>query len=720
MDSDDILLCHFCGKIFYKLTTLESHTKWKHSEKSDTFMCDQCGKIFLKKFNLIKHMASGVHEITETVNCALCDFRSLTRKIMCGHYKNFHGVIMNENNAYFSTPEEFFLWKVQYEQRTKTKFVKMSSSRLRKNGYLRSTYFCHRDGNFIPKGRHLRLLKTKGSNKINAHCPAKIDVEMGENLVIVSYVETHLGHDLDIARVNLDHEEKVNIAEKLASQVPFEQILDELNKTRNSDGKRINFVTRKDLWNIVETFKIDPKSVVYSNNRRKRRLLNHSTTVPVKKVKFQVRNVALNQLKKDENNSRITIDEEGQFIGQEIMSSNDNEEVLLCPIILRDENDEDTQHYVVVSNESVVGDDHTCLIVNANGELETLSGNKVIYTEDGGIQITANELNTCDGIPIKIEEDKEQIFENSYMKVDHGSEEICEDAFIKTEQSSSEQIYNYDMQVYNSDEVEICVDNGFEMLEDNLVEICERDEIEICKSNTDLKGDTCKPSVVQPQEKTSKTPKILKSTGTLSDNYKETFERNIKISTGNQFVYNVSNNDTMKPKLETDGSLQMINGGTSVPHMEPSIIEMREDHETKFEVIVQDEFDEQENKYVIMSDMSECEFITSDKCSQDSADLADMYIKHEEEPSTSHETSINSYLDEDTYEEYCGVVEGGEPAWSRKRTEILHKLINVHSLINDERQLQVFSNNISSLENVLKSMSKSNETIKCSNVNTNR
>lgn len=60
-------------------------------------------------------------------------------------------------------------------------------------------FVCHRSGDYVPTGKGLRHLKTQGSNKINAYCPANIEVILeSAEVVKVTYLETHIGHKPEI------------------------------------------------------------------------------------------------------------------------------------------------------------------------------------------------------------------------------------------------------------------------------------------------------------------------------------------------------------------------------------------------------------------------------------------------------------------------------------------------------------------------------------------
>lgn len=70
-------------------------------------------------------------------------------------------------------------------------------------------YRCHRsyDSN-IKGGRRTKYL---GSNKIGAACPSRITVRYLCDAIVVSYTDTHVGHECDVGKVPLTLSEKMTI-----------------------------------------------------------------------------------------------------------------------------------------------------------------------------------------------------------------------------------------------------------------------------------------------------------------------------------------------------------------------------------------------------------------------------------------------------------------------------------------------------------------------------
>lgn len=628
---DDVFLCHECGKVFYKLSTLESHARWKHNDKTTEFMCDQCGRTFQKKYNLQKHIEVGVHYVAETVRCAAeeCNFRAQNRKGMCSHYENYHGIFLNETTIYFNNTEEFFDWKTQYENRTRARFVKMSSSRKRKNGIVKCTYLCHRDGNFIPKGKNIRLMKGKGSNKINAHCPAKMEVDISEKLVTVSYIDTHVGHDLDIFRLSLNPEDKAAIAKMLSMQVPFEEILNDINSSAknitDSNGvKRLNLLTRKDLWNIVETFKIDPKTVVYSKSRAKRKRQIGQLKRETKGNRYWLKVMKEEQQSSDGNQTVGDMEEGDEGAGEE-------ESLVVYPVLVKGENNEFFQEYAVVTDGNIVDDDNNCLIINSQGELESISGDHIIYSEDGDMQIYESDVGYEDSESVAVDDNVVMVSE----AIRGGGEiSISEEEEVNVcEMSSTGEIIFIDDETFKIEK-----DCDDEVVE-SIVAIKEENTIENLNSDLDMKQDIYDSEIM----------------------YTENSEENEAVE--GVFVENL-------PKVEN----------------------------LEYEVTEQGFEEDQVDEYVIIStEEDECNVISEESNEVDkSTTLSSMSTD------SSVKTSIDKVSD---------LTNKIEPQWQEKRKEVLNKLLNVHSMINNEKQLTVLSKNISSLENVLKSLSKNDDQV---------
>jgi hypothetical protein len=103
------------------------------------------------------------------------------------------------------------------------------------------------------EGRGLRHLKIQRSNKIEAFCHTSIKVKEDFNgKCEVFIIETH-----NIGNLSLTKSEKENMAAKIAANIPFEDILDEVrNSVGDMDLKRLHLLTNKDLHNIEKCYNL--------------------------------------------------------------------------------------------------------------------------------------------------------------------------------------------------------------------------------------------------------------------------------------------------------------------------------------------------------------------------------------------------------------------------------------------------------------------------------
>lgn len=186
--------------------------------------------------------------------CPLCDFTSKLRSTVEKHLQDVHNVeeVSNCKVLYFLTNDEFLKWKKDLEKSTNTLFIQPCGTQRSKT--VKTTYYyCNRSGYFVPKGAGKRVLRAQGSSKINSVCPAKIKkLEKETDGIEVHYLDIHLGHTNDLHYLHLQKEEKDEIALKIAQNVPFESILQEIKQSVETGEKieRLKLLTKKDLWNI--------------------------------------------------------------------------------------------------------------------------------------------------------------------------------------------------------------------------------------------------------------------------------------------------------------------------------------------------------------------------------------------------------------------------------------------------------------------------------------
>lgn len=202
----DVFTCSECQKEYTLLINLRRHAKTSHPDKVDIiaphktykYECEPCKKKFnhLRDFKCHKnkHQVSSQLKTVSKHKCSLCNFKGSKVGVIT-HFESIHNVIIKTNTFEFSSFEDFTSWKSEVEKNTKSQFVKERGTVSFKNKTI-IKYSCHRSGYYVSKGKGLRRLKRKGSNKINGFCPASMIVHMVENgKCKVSFIEQHVGHE---------------------------------------------------------------------------------------------------------------------------------------------------------------------------------------------------------------------------------------------------------------------------------------------------------------------------------------------------------------------------------------------------------------------------------------------------------------------------------------------------------------------------------------------
>lgn len=182
------------------------------------------------------------------------------------HFKTRHDISVEVEIKKFKSFDDFNLWKSAEEKRTKSSFVNKHGSYATSN-YVKKLYECHRSGKYISEGSGLRHLKTQGSNKIGAFCPAAITLTVEEEMYKISYIKTHVGHDNDLGHLFLNKEDREEVASKIAAKIPLPTILDDIRDTIcSSNFERLHLITKKDLYNIEQTYNLNATSVRHKDD----------------------------------------------------------------------------------------------------------------------------------------------------------------------------------------------------------------------------------------------------------------------------------------------------------------------------------------------------------------------------------------------------------------------------------------------------------------------
>lgn len=128
---------------------------------------------------------------------------------------------------------------MENEQKTFSKYVLDRADTKLSDGCIRKYYYCHRSYTHRKTKDEIkktRETKSIGSNKINGTCPSMIKLTILENerAVNVEFWENHFGHELEIGRIGLDNDTKLNIAGIYTNYDFYFGLLHNLNVTINN------------------------------------------------------------------------------------------------------------------------------------------------------------------------------------------------------------------------------------------------------------------------------------------------------------------------------------------------------------------------------------------------------------------------------------------------------------------------------------------------------
>ncbi|CAA9999134.1 unnamed protein product [Nesidiocoris tenuis] len=228
------------------------------------FICYHCGYKSKKKFNIKRHIET-LHSDGNTKpkslpghKCSLCDlYCAPRREDVYDHYSQVHEINVVTSDLHFDNWDDFISWKNDQE---KAEVCNYTIAYRRSKVNIDTLYYrCHRDGYYKPKGKGVRRLKVKGTNRINGLCPASVTAKKHENgHVDVKYISTHVGHEREVDRLRLSREERAEIAEKISQKVPLDSILNKIRTSFTPERvERIHLCSKRDLMNIARDFNIE-------------------------------------------------------------------------------------------------------------------------------------------------------------------------------------------------------------------------------------------------------------------------------------------------------------------------------------------------------------------------------------------------------------------------------------------------------------------------------
>ncbi|CAH1108520.1 unnamed protein product [Psylliodes chrysocephalus] len=239
-------------------------------EKQNTstkYICTICTKTFTTKSNINEHM-KRIHKQFKkntklSLKCPLCTMLLENYSELDKHLTSIHNEFLKKEEYSFETIEKFNAWKLEIE---KLCFFKLMNSRKVKDRKI-VKYICHRSGTYTPRVQtRKKALKVKGSNKIGSNCPARLVVTIShKDRVKVDYFSTHIGHDLEVGRVNLTYNERQNIAVKLLQGIPSQRIIQDIADEFSSNN-RLSYTTVHDIHNIKRSFNIQSNVIFHEED----------------------------------------------------------------------------------------------------------------------------------------------------------------------------------------------------------------------------------------------------------------------------------------------------------------------------------------------------------------------------------------------------------------------------------------------------------------------
>lgn len=250
---------HFCRFVFLQ--------EMSNSTCSQCFVCD---KNFSCSSALYRHRRNvhGVSLGATTYQCTLCGESASSKDNWYVHLQSVHKIEINSEKLHFNSEYEFKKWKEEIEHATRCRFVNNWGSHTGVGNSVYVYYECHRSGKYVPEGTGERTLKIQGSKKIGGKCPASMRVKAcADGKHSVHFVSTHVGHEQELCHLQLTKKERDMLASSLANKIPADAVLGQIRESISDSAlERIHLVTKKDLYNIEQTYNLCSSVVRHPND----------------------------------------------------------------------------------------------------------------------------------------------------------------------------------------------------------------------------------------------------------------------------------------------------------------------------------------------------------------------------------------------------------------------------------------------------------------------
>ncbi|CAF2717476.1 unnamed protein product [Rotaria sp. Silwood2] len=168
------------------------------------FVCSMCAKVYRSGAGLRYHKRKrhrGMVEPTalHRVKCqeAGCTYQMLAISDLRNHLANHHQKPEYKctEEKKFTSVADFTDWKVSFESRTGSKYVKNCGAKGKSDNQTTEYYYCNRTGPYKSVGQGLRRSKAQGSLRCGIHCTSSMKVEIqNDEHITVQYYPAHYGH----------------------------------------------------------------------------------------------------------------------------------------------------------------------------------------------------------------------------------------------------------------------------------------------------------------------------------------------------------------------------------------------------------------------------------------------------------------------------------------------------------------------------------------------
>ncbi|CAF3785672.1 unnamed protein product [Rotaria sordida] len=144
---------------------------------SARFVCSMCAKVYRSGAGLRYHKRK----------------RHRGRNHLANHHQKPEYKCTEEKK--FTSVADFTDWKVSFESRTGSKYVKNCGAKGKSDNQTTEYYYCNRTGPYKSIGQGLRRSKAQGSLRCGIHCTSSMKVEIqNDEHITVQYYPAHYGH----------------------------------------------------------------------------------------------------------------------------------------------------------------------------------------------------------------------------------------------------------------------------------------------------------------------------------------------------------------------------------------------------------------------------------------------------------------------------------------------------------------------------------------------